>query len=113
MPTLYRIYIMIAIYKMHNIMIAILYDVSIDIMQSLYYNVIKGQADKPKNLDETSETPERSGISPKDKKGKQSMKSYLLKVDGFTVGIVELYPEEVKEMSKDTSIIIKEVNENV
>ena len=41
------------------------------------------------------------------------MKSYLLKVDGFTVGIVELYPEEVKEMSKDTSIIIKEVIENV
>lgn len=37
------------------------------------------------------------------------MKSYLLKIDGFTVGIVELYPEEVKEMSKDTSIIIKEV----
>lgn len=41
------------------------------------------------------------------------MKSYLLKVDGFTVGIVELYPEEVKELNKDTSIIIKEVKENV
>jgi hypothetical protein len=41
------------------------------------------------------------------------MKSYLLKVDGLTVGIVELYPEEVKEMSKDTSIIIKEVKNYV
>ena len=37
------------------------------------------------------------------------MKSYLLKVDGFTVGIVELTPAEVKEMSKDANIIIKEV----
>ena len=37
------------------------------------------------------------------------MKSYLLKVDGFTVGIVELTPEEVTELSKDTDIIIKEV----
>ena len=36
-------------------------------------------------------------------------KSYLLKVDGFTVGVVELTPEEVKEMNKDTNIIIKEV----
>lgn len=65
------------------------------------------------NLTETSQAPERSSMSLKDKKGKQNMKSYLLKVDGFTVGIVELYPEEVKEMSKDTSIIIKEVKEYV
>lgn len=41
------------------------------------------------------------------------MKRYLLKVDGFTVGIVELYPEEVKELNKDASIIIKEVKEYV
>ena len=41
------------------------------------------------------------------------MKSYILKVDGFTVGIVELFPEEVKEMQKDTTIIIKEVKANV
>jgi len=37
------------------------------------------------------------------------MKSYLLKVDGYTVGIVELYPDEVKELNKDSNIIIKEV----
>jgi len=40
------------------------------------------------------------------------MKRYLLKVDGFTVGIVELYPEEVKELNKDASILIKEVTNN-
>ena len=40
------------------------------------------------------------------------MKRYLLKVDGFTVGIVELYPEEVKELNKDASILIKEVANN-
>ena len=37
------------------------------------------------------------------------MKKYEITVDGYKVGIVELYPEEVREMSKDTSIIIKEV----
>lgn len=40
------------------------------------------------------------------------MKSYLLKVDGYTVGIVELYPDEVKELNKDSNIIIKEVLSN-
>ena len=40
------------------------------------------------------------------------MKKYILKVDGFTVGIVDLYPDEVKELSKDTNIIIKEVKES-
>ena len=40
------------------------------------------------------------------------MKSYLLKIDGYTVGVVDLYPEEVKELNKDSSIIIKEVNNN-
>ena len=37
------------------------------------------------------------------------MKKYLLKVDGFLIGIVELTPEEVKEMETDKDIIIKEV----
>lgn len=40
------------------------------------------------------------------------MKKYILKVDGFTVGVVDLYPDEVKELSKDTNIIIKEVKES-
>lgn len=40
-------------------------------------------------------------------------KRYLLKVDGYTVGVVELTPAEVKEMSKDNNIIIKEVKGNV
>lgn len=37
------------------------------------------------------------------------MKKYEITVDGYKVGIVELYPEEVKEMQKDTTILIKEV----
>lgn len=37
------------------------------------------------------------------------MKSYLLKVDGYTVGIVELTKEEVKELTKDSGIVIKEM----
>lgn len=37
------------------------------------------------------------------------MKEYIVTVDGFTVGAVELTPEEVKEMNKDSNIIIKEV----
>lgn len=41
------------------------------------------------------------------------MKKYEITVDGYKVGIVELYPEEVKELNKDTSIIIKEVKEYV
>lgn len=40
------------------------------------------------------------------------MKKYILKVDGFMVGVVDLYPDEVKELSKDTNIIIKEVKES-
>ena len=40
-------------------------------------------------------------------------KSYLLKVDGYLIGVVELTPAEVKEMNKDTNIIIKEVKGNV
>ena len=40
------------------------------------------------------------------------MKKYILKVDGFTVGVVDLYPDEVKELSKDTNIIIKEVKKS-
>ena len=37
------------------------------------------------------------------------MNKYLLSVDGFTIGIVELTPEEVKELNKDSEIIIQEV----
>ena len=37
------------------------------------------------------------------------MKTYLLTVDGFKVGVVELTKEEVKELSKDPEIQIKEV----
>lgn len=40
------------------------------------------------------------------------MKKYILKVDGFAVGVVDLYPDEVKELSKDINIIIKEVKES-
>lgn len=37
------------------------------------------------------------------------MKKYEITVDGYKVGIMELYPEEVKELNKDATIIIKEV----
>ena len=43
------------------------------------------------------------------KPGGLYMKNYLLKVDGYTIGIVELTPEEVTELNKDENIIIKEV----
>ena len=39
------------------------------------------------------------------------MKSYVLRVDGYLIGIVELTTLEVKEMSKDASIQIKELRE--
>ena len=29
------------------------------------------------------------------------MKSYLLKIDGYTVGVVDLYQEEEKELNKE------------
>ncbi len=38
------------------------------------------------------------------------MKNYLLKVDGYTVGVVELTPAEVIELSKDPDIQVSEVN---
>lgn len=38
----------------------------------------------------------------------QSMKTYIVKVDGFTVGAVDLTPEEVRELNKDSNIIIIE-----
>jgi len=37
------------------------------------------------------------------------MKKYLLKVDGFTVGVVELTPEEVKEINKDSGMSATEI----
>ena len=37
------------------------------------------------------------------------MKKYEITVDGYKVGVIDLTPEEVREMSKDTSIIIKEI----
>lgn len=48
-------------------------------------------------------------MSPNKRKEGEQMKKYLLRVDGFTIGIVELTPEEVNEMNKDKDIIIKEV----
>lgn len=41
------------------------------------------------------------------------MKSYLLTVDGFKIGIVELTKEEVKELLKDRDIQIKEIGKEV
>ena len=37
------------------------------------------------------------------------MKSYLLIVDGYKIGIVELTRDEVKELDKDKDIQIKEI----
>ena len=37
------------------------------------------------------------------------MQSYLLIVDGYKVGIVELTKEEIKELNKDADIQIKEI----
>ena len=36
------------------------------------------------------------------------MKKYLLKVDGYTVGVVEFTPDEVKELNKDSGIQVTE-----
>lgn len=36
-------------------------------------------------------------------------KQYLLTVDGYKIGIVELTREEVKELEKDKDIKVKEV----
>ena len=38
------------------------------------------------------------------------MKKYLLKVDGFLVGVVELAPEEVNELVKDKDIQVITIN---
>lgn len=38
------------------------------------------------------------------------MKKYEITVDGYKVGIVELYPEEVKALQSDKDITIKAVN---
>jgi len=61
------------------------------------------------NLTETSQAPERSSMSQDKIKEVKDMKKYEVTVDGYKVGIVELYPEEVKELNKDAAIIIKEV----
>lgn len=37
------------------------------------------------------------------------MKEYMVSIDGYKVGIVELTIEEVREMSKDSGIIITEI----
>lgn len=37
------------------------------------------------------------------------MKSYILIVDGYKIGIVELTKEEIKELNKDKDIQIKEI----
>ena len=37
------------------------------------------------------------------------MQSYLLIVDGYKIGIVELTKEEIKELNKDKDIQIKEI----
>ena len=42
-------------------------------------------------------------------KGGEKMKSYLLYVDGYKVGIVELTKSEVIELLKDSEIQIKEI----
>ena len=40
------------------------------------------------------------------------MKKYLLTVDGFKVGIVDLTPEEVKALLTDNDIQVKEITTN-
>ena len=40
------------------------------------------------------------------------MKKYLVTVDGLTVGIIDLTPDEVKALLSDEDIAIKEVSNN-
>lgn len=41
------------------------------------------------------------------------MKSYLLTIDGYKVGIVELTANEVNELLKDPDIQVKEIRKEV
>ena len=37
------------------------------------------------------------------------MKLYTIKIDGFFIGIVELLPEEAKELEKDNGVVLERV----
>lgn len=37
------------------------------------------------------------------------MKNYKIKVDGFTVGVIELTPEEAQELEKDNGITVERI----